>query len=70
MMDEFEEDTGIIPTGMISMGEYVEELEGDIELSHTLILMLQERLEEAGLSPCVCGTCIADYRAEAGEEIQ
>jgi len=69
-MDEFDDDAGIIPDGMISIEEYAEELEGDVELSHTIIILLQARLEEAGINSCICNACIEEYRAEMGEDIQ
>lgn len=68
---------GIIPDGFITADEYIEELEdyikeldGDVELSHTIIQMLQARLTELDENPCACLGCVVEYRASIGEEIQ
>lgn len=62
-------DEGIMPDNAIGAGEYIEELEGELQLNDLVIPMLQERLEDADESPCICFECIAEYRRSLGQKI-
>jgi len=53
----------------ITIEEYVDEIEGELEHSNVIIDMLKQRLGELRGDLCTCSGCVLDYRNEHEEGV-